>query len=80
MLLKDCLDQGVSKAEYSGRFGVSRRAVHGRIAAGPLDRDLWLRAHSPIQQARNFFAHLTPIYVPVRRNLGKHENARILAR
>ena len=40
MLLKHYLDQGVSKAELSRRFGVSRRTVHSWIESGQLDRDL----------------------------------------
>ncbi len=40
MLLKHYLDQGVSKAELSRRFGVSRRTIHHWIATGQLDREL----------------------------------------
>ena len=40
MLLKHCLERGVSKAELSRRFGVSRRTIHAWIEAGELDRDL----------------------------------------
>ena len=40
MLLKHYLDQGISKAELSRRFGVSRRTIHSWIEAGELDRDL----------------------------------------
>ena len=40
MLLKHYLDQGVSKAELSRRFGISRRTIHHWIATGQLDRDL----------------------------------------
>ena len=40
MLLKHYLDQGVSKAELSRRFGVSRRTIHNWIESGQLDRDL----------------------------------------
>ena len=40
MLLKHYLERGVSKAELSRRFGVSRRTVHAWIEAGELDRDL----------------------------------------
>ena len=40
MLLKHYLEQGVSKAELSRRFGVSRRTIHEWIATGQLDRDL----------------------------------------
>ena len=40
MLLKHYLDQGVSKAELSRRFGVSRRTIHYWIATGQLDREL----------------------------------------
>jgi len=40
MRLKHYLDQGVSKAELSRRFGVSRRTIHRWIGSGQLDRDL----------------------------------------
>ena len=40
MLLQHYLDQGVSKAELSRRFGVSRRTIHHWIETGQLDRDL----------------------------------------
>ena len=40
MLLKHYLDQGVSKAELSRRFGISRRTIHHWITTGQLDRDL----------------------------------------
>ena len=40
MLLKHYLEQGVSKAELSRRFGISRRTIHGWIESGQLDRDL----------------------------------------
>ena len=40
MRLKHYLDQGVSKAELSRRFGVGERAIHHWIAKGQLDRDL----------------------------------------
>ena len=40
MLLKECLDRGVSKTELSRRFGVSRRTIHGWVETGQLDRDL----------------------------------------
>lgn len=40
MLLKECLDQGVSKTELSRRFGVSRRTIYEWIETGQLDRDL----------------------------------------
>ena len=39
-MLKHYLDQGVSKAELSRRFGVSRRTIHSWIESGQLDRDL----------------------------------------
>lgn len=39
MLLKYYLDRGVSKAELSRRFGVSRRTIHAWVEAGQLDRD-----------------------------------------
>ncbi len=40
MLLKECLERGVSKTESSRRFGVSRRTMHEWIETGQLDRDL----------------------------------------
>ncbi len=40
MLLRHYLEQGVSKAELSRRFGVSRRTIHWWIESGQLDRDL----------------------------------------
>ena len=40
MLLKHYLDQGVSKAELSRRFGVSRATIHHWTETGQLDRDL----------------------------------------
>ena len=40
MLLKQYLDQGVSKAALSRRFGVSRRTIHTWVETGQLDRDL----------------------------------------
>ena len=40
MLLKHYLDQGVSKAELSRRFGVSRATIHHWSETGQLDRDL----------------------------------------
>ena len=40
MLLKHYLDQGVSMAELSRRFGVSRRTIHSWIESGQLDQDL----------------------------------------
>ena len=40
MLLKHYLDQGISKAELSRRFGVSRRTIHSWIEAGELDPGL----------------------------------------
>ena len=49
MLLKYNLDQGVSKAELSRRFGVNRRTIHRWIETGQLDRDLkaGARVYSP---------------------------------
>ena len=38
MLLKHYLEQGVSKAELSRRFGVSRRTIYSWIESGQLDR------------------------------------------
>ena len=40
MRLKYYLDQGVTKAELSRRFGVSERTIYYWIAKGQLDRDL----------------------------------------
>ena len=40
MRLKYYLDQGVSKAELSRRFGIARRTIHYWIKTGQLDRDL----------------------------------------
>ena len=40
MLLKHYLDRGVSKAELSRRFGLSRRTIHEWVVTGQLDRDL----------------------------------------
>ena len=40
MLLKHYLERGVSKAELSRRFGVSRRTIHEWVVTGQLDRDL----------------------------------------
>ena len=49
MLLKHYLDQGVSKAELSRRFGVNRRTIHHWIETGQLDRDFeaGAREYSP---------------------------------
>ena len=40
MRLKHCLDQGMSKAEISRRFGVSERTIRRWVAAGQLDAEL----------------------------------------
>ena len=40
MLLKYYLERGVSKAELSRRFGVSRRTIHAWVETGQLARDL----------------------------------------
>ena len=40
MLLKYYLERGISKAELSRRFGVSRRTIHEWVETGQLDRDL----------------------------------------
>ena len=40
MRLKYYLEQGVSKAELSRRFGIARRTIHYWIETGQLDRDL----------------------------------------
>ena len=49
MLLKHYLDRGISKAELSRRFGVSRRTIHYWVDTGQLDRDLaaGARGYSP---------------------------------
>ena len=48
-LLKHYLDQDVSKAELSRRFGVNRRTIHYWIETDPLNRDLsaGARGYSP---------------------------------
>jgi transposase len=40
MQLRHYLERGVSKAELSRRFGISRRTIHAWIESGQLDRDL----------------------------------------
>ena len=40
MLLKYYLERGVSKAELSRRFGVSRRTIHAWVETGQLARTL----------------------------------------
>ena len=40
MRLKHYLNQGVTKAELSRRFGIARRTIHYWIETGQLDRDL----------------------------------------
>ncbi|MCY3590459.1 MAG: IS21 family transposase [Acidobacteria bacterium] len=40
MLLRHYLEQGISKAELSRRFGVSRRTIHRWVESGQLDVDL----------------------------------------
>jgi len=40
MLLRHYLERGISKAELSRRFGVSRRTIHEWVVTGQLDRDL----------------------------------------
>ena len=52
MWLKHYLDQGVSKAELSRRFGVSRRTIHRWITSGQLDRDLSSGASGYTPRAR----------------------------
>lgn len=49
MLLKHYLEQGVSKAELSRRFGVNRRTIHNWVTTGQLDRDpaAGARGYSP---------------------------------
>ena len=49
MLLKHYLDQGVSKAELSRRFGINRATIHHWVKTGQLDRDLLAgpRGYSP---------------------------------
>ncbi|MDE2921395.1 MAG: helix-turn-helix domain-containing protein [Acidobacteriota bacterium] len=40
MRLRHYLEQGISKAELSGRFGVSRRTIDRWVESGQLDLDL----------------------------------------
>ena len=40
ILLKDYLEQGMTKTAVAEKFGVSRRTVHHWIKTGQLDRDL----------------------------------------
>ena len=40
MLLRHYLEQGISKADLSRRFGVSRRTIHRWVESGQLDVDL----------------------------------------
>ena len=40
MRLKHYLDQGMTKAELSRQFKISRGTIHHRIETGQLDRDL----------------------------------------
>ena len=47
MLLKHYLEQGVSKAELSRRFGVSRVTIHDWIKTGQLDMSAGARRYSP---------------------------------
>ena len=63
MLLKHYLDQGVSKAELSRRFGVNRRTIHNWVITGQLDRDLaaGARAYAP----RPPVAHKLDPYKPI---------------
>ena len=58
MLLKHYLDQGVSKAELSRRFGVNRRTIHYWIETGQLDRELSAGAGG--------YAPREPVEAPVR--------------
>ena len=44
MLLRHYLEQGLSKAELSRRFGVSRRTIHRWVESGQLDVELPSRA------------------------------------
>ena len=55
MLLKHYLDQGVSKAELSRRFGVSRATIHHWTETGQLDRDL--AAGARVYAPRPLVAH-----------------------
>ena len=63
MLLKHCLDQGMSKAELSRRFGVSRRTIHHWVATGQLDRDLAAGATLPAARKRR--SHKLDPYKPM---------------
>ncbi|MYI68126.1 MAG: hypothetical protein F4103_05020 [Boseongicola sp. SB0673_bin_14] len=63
MLLKHCLDQGMSKAELSRRFGVSRRTIHHWVATGQLDHDLAAGATRPALRRRR--SHKLEPYKPM---------------
>lgn len=45
VLLKDYLDQGLSKTAIAERLGISRRTVHHWITTGQLERDLDAEVH-----------------------------------
>ena len=59
MLLKHYLDQGVSKAELSRRFGVSRRTIHHWITTGQLDRNLREVRNCKLTEVSSFELTLT---------------------
>ncbi len=40
VLLRHCLEQGLTKAEIAWRAGAGRATIHRWIAAGQLDREL----------------------------------------
>ena len=57
MLLKECLDQGVSKTELSRRFGVSRRTIYEWIETGQLDLDRLRTANHVVQEHVRHYPH-----------------------
>ncbi|MDE0489454.1 MAG: IS21 family transposase [Gammaproteobacteria bacterium] len=63
MRLRHYLEQGMSKAELSRRFGVSRRTIHYWIESGQLDRDL--SAGEARYAARPPVAHKLDPYKPI---------------
>ena len=70
MLLKYYLEQGVSKAELSRRFGVNRRTIHHWVKTGQLDRDLSAGAGRDAFEQAAAEAALEPGDVAGERRLG----------